>query len=124
MFMKMFLAFVLVLTAGLTAYSQPAGGDAMQSEIRRGLLDSRNRNVITMQPEKPNEIRHGTVSYSGVMVQFIKSDNKLQLINPAAPPQYGSGEENLVSDPSPELGSSPERGNSGHQGLKLFSIGF
>ena len=122
--MKMFLTLLSALTVGLTVYAQSAGSAAMESQIRRGLLDSRNQGVITTRSENPNEIRRGEVSYEGVIVQFIKSDNKLQLINPAAPPQYGSGRDNLVSNPGPESGSSPARGDNGHQGLKLFSIRF
>jgi len=122
--MKRFLAYA-VLLIGLTAYSQSTTGtDTMQSQIRRGLSEGRDRNLITLPTEKANEVRHGNVTYDGIFVQFLKSDNKLQLINPAAPAEYGSGRDNLVNDPSPELGSSIDHGNSGHQGLKLFSIGF
>jgi hypothetical protein len=122
--MKKFLVLATLL-AGLTAFAQSTtGSDAMESQIQRGLLDSRNQPLLTLNVEKPNEIRHGNVTYDGILVQFLKSDNKLELINPAAPPEYGSGRDNLVEDPSPELGSGPEHGNSGHEGLKLFSIGF
>ena len=95
----------------------------MDAQIQR-LRDSRNQELITMGTEKPNEIRRGNVSYSGAFVQFLKSDNKLQLINPAAPPQYGSGQDNLVEDRSPELGPSHTTGDSEREGLKLFSIQF
>jgi hypothetical protein len=122
--MKKFLVLT-VLLAGFTAYAQSTTeSDPMESQIRRGLLDGRDQNLLTVKTEKPNEIRHGNVTYDGIFVQFLKSDNKLQLINPAAPPEYGSGWDNLVEDRSAELGGSPERGNSGHEGLKLFSIGF
>jgi len=122
--MKKFLIFAMLL-AGFTAFSQSTtGSDAMDSQIRRGLLNGWDQNLITLQTEKANEIRHGNVIYDGIFVQFVKSDNKLQLINPAAPPEYGSGRDNLIEDPSPELGSGPEHGNSGHEGLKLFSIQF
>jgi hypothetical protein len=117
--MKKFLALA-VLLAGFSAYSESTiGSDTMESQIRRGLLDSRNQSVLTLQNEKPNEIRHGNMTYEGIFVQFMKSDNKLQLINPAAPPQYGSGRDNLVEDPS-----TPGLGSSGREGLKLFSIEF
>lgn len=116
--MKKFLA-IAVLLAGLTAYTQSTtGNDTMESQIRRGLLDSRNQDLITVPTEKPNEIRHGNVSYEGLFVQFVKSDNKLQLINPAAPPEYGSGRDNLIEDTSPGLA------NGSREGLKLFSIQF
>jgi opacity protein-like surface antigen len=120
--MKKFLA-VAVSLAALTAFAQSTT-DTMESQIRGGIQNGWDRNLITLPSENPNEIRHGNVTYDGVFVQFLKSDNKLQLINPAAPPEYGSGWDNLVEDRSQELGASPDRGNSGHEGLKLFSIGF
>ena len=120
--MKKFLALAAVL-AGLTGYSQSTtGSDTMESQIQR-LRDSRNQELIT-GTEKPNEVRRGNAIYSGALVQFLKSDNKLQLINPAAPPEYGSGRDNLVEDRSPELGPSAATGNSSREGLKLFSIQF
>ena len=123
--MKAFLALAVVLAAGLTAYAQSSPGNELtESLTRRGLLDSRNQSLITTPVQNPNVIRHGTVTYSGMAVQFIQSDNKLQLINPAAPPQYGASWDNLIVDPSPELGSSPAPGNSGHEGLRLFSVQF
>ncbi len=84
--MKKFLVFA-VLLGSLTGYAQSAGEtDTMQSQIRRGLLqDNWDQNLFTLQAEKPNEIRQGNVTYDGMFVQFLKSDNKLQLINPAAP---------------------------------------
>jgi len=120
--MKQFLVFAVLLTA-LTAFSQSTGSD-MQSQIRRSLQERRNQNRLTLRTENPNQIRHGNVTYDGILVQILKSDNTLQLINPAAPARYGSGRDNLIEDRSPELGAGPERGNSGHQGLKLFSVGF
>jgi hypothetical protein len=117
--MQKFLAFA-VLLVGLTAYAQSTtGGDSMESQIRRELQEGRGQNLITLPAEKPNEIRRGNVSYDGILVQFLKSDNKLQLINPAAPPEYGSGRDNLVED-----SMHPILGSSGREGLKLFSIQF
>ena len=123
--MKKFLAFAAVLAASFAVYSQsPTGNDAMESQISRGLLDSRNREVITMRTENPNEILHGTVSYSGVFVQLAHADNKLQLINPMAPPEYRSGRENVIVDRSPSFGPSPTAGNGVREGLRLFSVRF
>lgn len=115
--MKMFLASTL-LAVGLTAFSQSAGNDPMESQIQRGLSEKENGNLITLQTEKANEIRHGRIRYNGIFVQLVKTDNPLQLINPAAPPEYGSSRDNLVVDPN----NGP--GNSSRQGLKLFSINF
>jgi hypothetical protein len=49
-------------------------------------------------PAKPNEIVHGNHTYSGVAVQFVKTQNPLQLVNPCAPAEYGTGHENLDRD--------------------------
>src|ERR1700693_105481 len=48
--------------------------------------------------------------------KFMAAQNKLQLINPFAPRQYGSGEQVVVADPQ----DPKER----PQGLRLFSLGF
>jgi hypothetical protein len=116
--MKRLMA-TLACLAVLTSYSQTSTDtDTLQSQMRQRLREGHDRILLTQRTEKANEIRNGNVSYSGVAVQFIRSDNKLQLINPAAPRQYGSGWDNLVEDPE----SAP--GTSARQGLKLFSIQF
>jgi hypothetical protein len=48
----------------------------------------------------PNETAHGHVKVDGILVQLVKTDNPLQLINPAAPERYGSAEDNVVRDPA------------------------
>jgi hypothetical protein len=63
---------------------------------------------------KPNEIKVGKLTYSGIAVEAVQLDNPLQLINPAAPVQYGFAEANLVRDPVVGRVS----------GLKIFSIQF
>lgn len=111
--MKTFLA-MMAFFAALAAYSQTApGNDSMEAQIRRGMVLQPDQNVLTIQQEKPNEIRRGNVTYSGIFVQVAKTDRPWELINPAAPPEYGSSEDNVVRD-----------SNSGHEGLKLFSIQF
>ena len=62
---------------------------------------------------KPNEITVGKFTYSGITIEIAKKPNPLQLMNPFAPPEYGSAEINLLRDPA------------GHpSGLKFFSIQF
>ena len=63
---------------------------------------------------KPNEIVAGKVTYSGIAVEALKTDNPLQLLNPAAPPEYGSPEDNLLQAQPSGSGSA----------WKIFSIGF
>ena len=65
-------------------------------------------------PAKPNEIVHGNHTYSGVAVQIVKTKNPLELINPCAPPEYGSLHENLDRDIITHKVT----------GFKIFSISF
>jgi hypothetical protein len=86
------------------------------------------RNVVQIQPRrsstnglpqmvlkepKANEVTVGQHTYSGIMVQIIKAKNPLQLLNPAAPAEYGSAWDNL-----------DECTVSGNGTLKLFSFSF
>ncbi len=115
--MKPFLAIIAMaaLFAVLSASAQTApGNDAMESQIRRGLAIRHDESLLELRPEKPNEIRRNGLTYSGILVEMAKTDTKLQLINPAAPPKYGSAEDNEVRDPY----------TGGARGLKVFSIGF
>ena len=67
-----------------------------------------------VRQEKPNEWTTVHLTYSGVFVEVIKMKNPLELINPAAPPEYGWAENNVLRDPF-----------DGHvSGLKIFSIEF
>ncbi len=69
---------------------------------------------LEFEVAKANEIKVGKVTCSGIAVQAIKSKNPLQLLNPAAPAQYGSGRDNVLRFPL--LGRGPL--------LKVFSIDF
>ncbi len=68
----------------------------------------------SLQATRPNQIVVGKLSYSGITVQAIKAKNPLQLLNPAAPARYGSGQDNVVNFPF--SGTGPM--------LKLFSLDF
>ena len=114
--MKVLMATVVLFTA-LTAYSQTSTA-SMESQIRRELLQGHDRTLMMLPTERANEIRHGPLTYSGIFVELVKSDNRLQLINPMAPPQYGSSWDNVVFNPS------AEPAGSGREGLKLFAINF
>jgi len=107
-----------ILAAAITANSQSAPADS-------SLLDARilrpseprlaNQNPLLIEKtEKPNQVVGKNVTYSGIAVQLARTDNPLQLINPAAPPQYGSPEDNVARDPI----------NGKVTGLKIFAIDF
>jgi len=53
---------------------------------------------IPLHVEKPapNETAHGHLKMDGILVELVKADNPLQLINPAAPERYGSAEDSVV----------------------------
>jgi hypothetical protein len=69
---------------------------------------------LVVREEGPNEIIGKKFVFRGALVQLVKADNPLQLFNPFAPAEYGSGEQNLTRD----LKSGKPFG------LTLFSIGF
>lgn len=64
--------------------------------------------------EAPNELVLERVILRGAAVQWIKTDNPLQLFNPFAPERYGSGEQNLTYD---EFSGRPK-------GMTILSIQF
>jgi hypothetical protein len=68
---------------------------------------------ILRQP-KPNEVFKGNVTLSGIGVELAKTRHPLQLLNPFAPSDYGSSEDNVVRDPI----------NGRSSGLKFFAIKF
>ena len=55
-------------------------------------------NHFDFQTERPNEVTDGNTSPNGIFVETFKTRRPLQLINPLAPPEFGSPEHNLVRD--------------------------
>jgi len=71
--------------------------------------------AMVAPPEKnKNKIVGRRVAYSGIVVQAIKADNPLQLLNPAAPEEYGNGEASVTREPK----------TGRVNGLRIFSIEF
>ena len=60
------------------------------------------------------EVKWGKLALSGIAVEAAKARNPLQLLNPAAPAQYGSPEDGVVRNPTTGRVS----------GLKLFCLAF
>jgi hypothetical protein len=83
---------------------------ALQAQIDRYAP----RATLVLREPKPNEIDTKRFTFSGILVQIGLTDNLLQLINPAAPAEYGTAEDNLLRDP---IRGQPS-------GLKLFAIQF
>jgi len=62
----------------------------------------------------PNQISLRRLELDGIAVQLVKTDNPLQLINPAAPERYGPAEDDVVRDLT----------TSKISGLKLLELRF
>ena len=111
--MKTFL-IPLAASAGLLAFTanaqQLGPDDSFESEFAKRA----NEAAFGLQQPKANEITIGKFTYSGIFIQALKTDNPLQLVNPFAPPKYGSPEDNVVRDPIKKK----------VVGLKLFAIEF
>jgi hypothetical protein len=61
--------------------------------------DGQTRAVASIFREpRPNEVISGRLTYSGIAIEATKTKNPLQMLNPLAPPQYGSPEDNVVRD--------------------------
>ena len=114
--MKTLLTLAVSLFAAVALHAQTVPpDDAMQSQITRSLMrQPPDQTLLTLRTEKANEIRKNGLSYSGILVELTKTDQPFQLINPAAPADYGSAEDNTARDPITHRVS----------GLKLFSIQF
>ena len=64
-------------------------------------------------PQRPSVERNSNSSW---FKKFVAAPNKLQLLNPGAPPQYGSGQQVVVANPrDPKLRP---------YAIRLFSIEF
>ena len=106
---------MLILVWGLAVLTSGAqlarAQDSMESQLNARLLKASS---LSLREVKPNEIVKDDIVYSGIAVQAIKTDNLLQLFNPAAPAKYGSAEDNTLR------GSSTGRASA----WKFFSIRF
>jgi hypothetical protein len=117
-----FIFAMLVLFAVVGVRSQtivrtqttPGENDMNTLVVKRLMQRPTDQSLLGLQALKPNEIKMNGVTYSGIFVQLSKTDKPLQLINPAAGPEYGSSEDNTARDPI--------TGNA--TGVKLFSIQF
>jgi hypothetical protein len=95
--------------------------DAETLEVSEPTLESEVMSVNTGTSARPqedvvalNEIPMDGFTLRGAAVQWIKTDNVLQLLNPFAPEEYGSGVQNLAYD---AITGRPK-------GLLIFAIDF
>ncbi len=82
----------MLIASGLPVRAQ----DALESQVNARLDRAR---ALSSLEVKPMEIINGKVTYSGIAVELLKADNLLELVNPLAPANYGSGEESILRDP-------------------------
>ena len=105
--------------AAAAAKASPAATNAPPGQAQKLLqvqalpLPAKGLPQMVFKEPKSNELTLGPHTYSGIVVQVIKAKNPLQLLNPAAPAEYGSGWDNLEQFTV-----------SGSGALKLFSFSF
>ena len=116
---------VASVLAALATHAQPAPtpDPTLESEFNAQLGKTSS---LAASEVKPNQIVKDGVTYSGIAVQLLKTDNPLQLINPLAPPQYGSPEDNVMPDTFPAGADNrlPDSFFGRVLRLKIFSIDF
>ena len=110
---KYFVLLSLLTAASVYAADPPKTTDNKSLQTTTSQAPAKTRQSLT-QDAKPNEILTDKVAYSGIAVQIVKTDNPVQLINPAAPAKYGSPEDNTLRNPI----------DGKVIGLKIFSIRF
>jgi hypothetical protein len=104
---------LLLLTTALTAAAQDDSeklSKALRAEIERLVREHK----IEARKPAPNEVRAGRVTCRGILVQLVRSPRPLQMVNPAAPAEYGNAEQNVSRNPVSGRAS----------GLNFFSIRF
>ena len=105
---------LLLLSGWLGVVGVAAQTPEPQEKLETGRMSIAAQRLTLSPSPTINQIISGGFIYSGIMVQLIRADNPLQLINPAAPARYGYAEQNLSRD------LITGRAN----GLRLFSVRF
>jgi hypothetical protein len=111
--MKAALVLLIALAASGAA-AQTTTNSSSAAAIQTSTPRRAPADQALTKPSQPIQIVSGSFSYSGIAVQAVKVSHPLQLVNPFAPAEYGSGEVNLSRD---IITGKPS-------GLKVFSIKF
>ncbi|HWX22584.1 MAG TPA: hypothetical protein VN578_21995 [Candidatus Binatia bacterium] len=111
---KLLILFAVSLGFGAVAASTNAPPVKLEDSFRAQAAERAKQNPATLRELKPNEIAVGKLTYSGIVVEAVKTRAPLELLNPAAPARYGSPEDNLARDPI----------NGRIRGLKFFALRF
>jgi hypothetical protein len=108
--LKSTIALVALLAGMASVRAQSSSADLVAWRIVNDLKG----HIELVKSANANEVQHGNLLVSGILVQLVKTDNPLQMVNPAAPPEYGPAEQNVFRDPV-----------SGRTtGLKFLSVNF
>jgi hypothetical protein len=120
--MKTIIVVTSILAAA-TVSAQPTPEPALESQFSAQLGKTGS---LAEHEVKPNEVVIGRTTYSGIAVQLLKTDNPLQLIDPFAPPKYGSPGDNVMPDtfPAGAANGPPDSFFGRVLRLKIFSIDF
>ena len=106
------IAILVCGLAVLTSGTQLARAqDTLESDLNTRLGKAA---APSSNEAKANEMMRGKITYSGIAVELLKTDNLLQLFNPFAPAKYGSASDNTIEDPA----------SGKPRAWKLFSIEF
>ena len=79
---------------------EPVQAHAVLQQVQKLTTQIELRAQETLYVERPavNEKSFGRFKLDGILIQLFKTDQPLQLINPAAPQRYGSVEDSGVRD--------------------------
>jgi hypothetical protein len=107
--MKAIILALALVTAGTLAAQETKPADHSATTVLPPF-----RATVVMQNGKMNEVIGSRFIYTGIAVQMVKAQNPLQLVNPMAPAEYGTGDCNMDRD---IITGKPT-------GFKIFSIKF
>ncbi len=100
--------------AAATSSEEPVTPGFLAPDFQMQTARRSRESAVVATPGRGNEIRVRKKILSGIAVQVVKTRNPLQLINPFAPAEYGSGWDNVVRD----------TGTGNPVGLKVLAVGF
>lgn len=85
----------------LLSVASAMGQDVLSgvSKDTRVTTPDKEKSSSLVRKEVPNQIIGKKFKFRGALIQIIKANNPLQLINPFAPAEYGSGYDNVVRHP-------------------------
>jgi len=99
----------ITFTVGLIAFVHDTMADPLHTAARQGTKHTNHHNLS----EALGAALASKADVSGVIPRAVRGGNPLQMLDPFAPPEYGSAEQNIIRDPDLAGGTA---------GIKLLSI--